>query len=107
MKVWGKKSQFIEAQYTVYNHGTPETKYSLLLASGFWGVSRHPHYVFELMAAWSWGLLANPGVNGILALFYPIFLTILLFNRAQRDDEKCSKKYGKFYDEYKRLVPYK
>jgi len=108
MNVWGKKPAFVEAEYTVVDdQGNSTKKHSLLLASGFWGVSRHLHYVFELMAAWSWGFLANPGVNGILALFYPIFLTILLIDRAKRDDEKCSKKYGKFYDEYKRLVPYK
>jgi 7-dehydrocholesterol reductase len=107
MLVWGKKPTFVEAKYTVWENGEAKTRNSLLLASGFWGVTRHLHYVFELMAAYSWGLLANPGVNGILALFYPIFLTILLFDRAKRDDEKCSKKYGEYYVEYKKLVPYK
>jgi 7-dehydrocholesterol reductase len=82
------------------------TRKSLLLASGFWGVARHFHYVFELTAAYSWCSLANPVKNGIVPLFYAIFLTILLLHRAKRDEIKCRIKYGKYYEEYSRLVPY-
>jgi 7-dehydrocholesterol reductase len=62
--------------------------------------------VFELTAAWSWCLLANPVKNGVVPLFYAIFLTILLLHRAKRDEAKCTIKYGKDYLEYCRLVPY-
>ena len=44
----------------------------VFLASGFWGIARHFHYVFELTAAWSWGILSNPFQNGALVLFYPV-----------------------------------
>lgn len=107
--VWGKPPRYITAQYSVTNPTTgKETKRtSLLLASGFWGMARHFQYFFELVAAWSWCLLANPLVNGLIPLWYATFLTTLLIDRAKRDSIKCHKKYGKFYADYCRLVPYK
>jgi len=108
-KVWGQTPKFIKAEYTIIDRktGLKSTKTSLLLASGFWGVARHFQYFFELMAAWSWCLLANPMVNGVIPLFYAAFLTSLLIDRAKRDSEKCHLKYGKYYEEYCKLVPYK
>jgi len=105
--VWGKPPVYVKAQYTILNKdGSSTTRESLLLASGFWGIARHFHYVFELTAAWSWCILANPAVNGVLVLFYSTFLTILLAERAKRDERKCQNKYGKYYDEYSQKVPY-
>jgi len=105
--IWGKAPVYIKAKYSIDNDdGSITIKDSLLLASGFWGIARHFHYVFELTAAWSWCLLANPMVNGVLPLFYATFLTILLTERAKRDERKCSVKYGKYYDEYSQKVPY-
>merc|ERR1719491_443763 len=105
--IWGKKPVFIEAAYkTTDKDGQVSTHKSLLLASGFWGIARHLQYSFELLAAWSWCLLANPTVNGALPLFYAVFLTILLITRAKRDERKCREKYGQHYDEYAKVVPY-
>jgi 7-dehydrocholesterol reductase len=108
-KVWGKDPVYIKAEYTVLDRKTNKKtqKTSLLLASGFWGVARHFQYFFELTAAWSWCLLANPVQNGIIPLFYAAFLTYLLMDRADRDTKKCHLKYGKYYEEYCQLVPYK
>jgi len=106
--VWGKKPRFITAQYTVQDkNGKESQRTSLLLASGFWGIARHLQYAFELTAAWSWCLLTNPLVNGAIPLWYAVFLTYLLVDRAKRDSTKCHKKYGKYYEEYCQLVPYK
>jgi len=108
LKVWGRPPVSIEATYTTCAaDGTLKTHTSLLLASGWWGVARHMQYTFELMAAWSWGLLGNVYSNGLLPLFYPVFLTILLVHRALRDEEKCLAKYGKDYQRYMAMVPYK
>merc|ERR1712166_1118778 len=105
--VWGAKPKFIRAFYTTQTaSGTTVRRESLLLASGWWGVARHFHYFFELMAAWSWGVLSGLQNNKI-GLVYPIFLTILLIHRAHRDQEKCEAKYGKYYRQYMELVPYK
>ena len=108
-KVWGKPPKFIRATYTVVDPKTGKTseKKSLLLASGFWGMARHFQYFFELTAAWCWCLLANPLQNGMLPMIYCLFLTFLLVDRADRDSKKCHLKYGKYYDEYCQLVPYK
>lgn len=107
--VWGKQPVFIEAEYESFNadKGVIEKHHSLLLASGWWGAARHCQYLFELIAAYSWALLAGLGTHGALPLFYPIFLTILLIHRAHRDEQKCLAKYGKFYERYMELVPYK
>jgi len=107
--VWGKKPNFIEAEYIILDRktGKETKKKSLLLASGFWGIARHFQYFFELTAAWSWCLLANPIKNGVFTLVYAIFLTYLLIDRANRDSKKCYLKYGKHYEQYCKLVPYK
>ena len=100
--IWGKHPVQIMAKYTT---GDGKEKTSLLLASGWWGLSRHFHYVPELAAAWFWSVPALSAA--ILPYFYFVFLTILLFHRAVRDDIRCSVKYGKYWDEYCKLVPAK
>jgi 7-dehydrocholesterol reductase len=100
--VWGKKPVLVRASYTT---GDGKTRNSFLLASGWWGVSRHLNYVWEITLAFCW--CAASGKEGILGYVYVIFLTILLVDRQYRDELRCSEKYGKSYDEYCRLVPYK
>ena len=52
-------------------------------------MARHFNYLPELIASYSWCLCCN----SIYGLFYPIYLTILLFHRAERDAVKCKNKY--------------
>ncbi|XWS11624.1 hypothetical protein CRYUN_Cryun37aG0014600 [Craigia yunnanensis] len=100
--VWGKAPSKIEATYTTTSG---ETKTSLLLTSGWWGLSRHFHYVPEILAAFFWTVPAL--FNHFLPYFYVVFLTILLFDRAKRDDDRCRSKYGKYWKLYCKKVPYK
>lgn len=100
--VWGDKPQKITAHYTT---GDGSSKTSLLLASGWWGLSRHFHYVPEITAAFLWTVPAL--FTHILPYFYVTFLTLLLTDRAFRDDERCRAKYGKYWAKYSALVPYK
>ncbi len=100
--VWGRPPALIHAQYTTADGQTHE---SLLLASGFWGLSRHFHYVPELVLALAWSLPA--GFDRFLPYFYFMFLTILLVDRAGRDDKRCRAKYGRYWDEYCARVPYR
>ena len=102
LKIWGKPAVAIKASY-VSDKG--EKKESLLLASGFWGISRHFHYIPEILAAFCWSVPAL--FDNFMPYFYVVFLTILLTHRAVRDEERCSLKYGSYWDEYKKLVPYK
>ena len=100
--IWGAAPLIIHADYVTE---TGEKKKSILLASGFWGISSHFHYVPEIMAAFFWSCAT--GFNYFSPFFYVIFLTFLLTHRAFRDEAKCSKKYGEHWDEYRKLVPYK
>ncbi|XP_059640240.1 7-dehydrocholesterol reductase [Cornus florida] len=100
--VWGKAPSKIVASYTT---SSGETKTSLLLTSGWWGLSRHFHYVPEISAAFFWTVPAL--FNHFLPYFYVVFLTILLFDRAKRDDDRCRSKYGKYWKLYCEKVPYR
>jgi 7-dehydrocholesterol reductase len=104
-KVWGKKPVIVEAQYKVAKDGVVVTKKSILLASGWWAVARHFHYLPEITASFFW---TAPALFGKLPPYlYVIFLTVLLIDRSVRDDTRCSLKYGKYWKKYCELVPYK
>ena len=47
------------------------------------------------------------GWGMIFTYFYLLYFSVLLIHRELRDDEKCSKKYGKDWEEYKKKVPYR
>ncbi|MCU0847446.1 MAG: ERG4/ERG24 family protein [Spirochaetes bacterium] len=100
--VWGKKPVLIKA---LYKTESGEEKQSLLLASGWWGLSRHFHYIPEILAAFFWSVPAL--FLNFMPYFYVTFLTILLTHRSIRDDRRCAVKYGAYWDEYRKLVPYK
>ncbi|KAG6813936.1 hypothetical protein H0H92_005190 [Tricholoma furcatifolium] len=78
---------------------------SKLLTSGWWGWSRHPNYFGDLVMALSWSL--PTGFNTPITYFYVTYFAVLLIHRQSRDDEHCQKKYGKDWDTYKKLVPWK
>jgi 7-dehydrocholesterol reductase len=98
-KVWGRAPVIIVGHY-VTEQG--EAKESLLLASGWWGLARHFHYVPEILGACFWTLPALFG--SVLPWFYCIFLTILLTDRAMRDDNRCAAKYGDDWKRYREVV---
>lgn len=100
--VWRKKPLLIEATYQTQ---LGETKQSLLLASGWWGISRHFHYIPELAGAFFWSMPAL--FSNFFPYFYVVFLSILLFDRAFRHDKRCADKYGEYWDKYCEKVPYK
>ena len=49
--VWGKPPKLLIWRYTTEQG---EKKENLLLASGYWGMARHFHYLPELAAAFLW-----------------------------------------------------
>lgn len=98
-QIWGRTPQLIKAKYTPAD-GVPRE--NLLLVSGWWGVARHFHYLPELGLALAWTIPV--GFQHGLPWFYMIFLTILLTHRALRDDERCARKYGAAWDEYRSRV---
>ncbi|KAL0566460.1 erg24, C-14 sterol reductase, partial [Marasmius crinis-equi] len=74
---------------------------SKLLTSGWWGVSRHPNYLGDILMSLAWSL--PTGFNTPITYFYPTFFTFFLMHRQARDEAKCQKKYGKDWDKYKEI----
>lgn len=100
--VWGKPPETMVAPYTTSDG---EKRTSILLLSGWWGVARHFHYVPELGLAFAWTVSA--GFTHFLPWFYWVFLAILLFDRAGRDEKRCAAKYGDAWADYRGRVPYR
>jgi 7-dehydrocholesterol reductase len=92
VRIWGKKAEYI----------TDDSGKRKLLTSGWWGVSRHINYVFEigLSACWCGVALKLP------PLAYLAYIIILLVHRTFRDEEKCVKKYGELWKLYSKKVRY-
>ncbi|WP_419420796.1 7-dehydrocholesterol reductase [Legionella sp. D16C41] len=101
-KIWGRKPKVTKASYYTT---TGERKESILLHSGFWGITRHFHYLPEIAGAFFWSVPAL--FTHFSPYFYVSFLTLLLVDRAFRDDIRCLNKYGKYWHEYCEHVPYK
>jgi Ergosterol biosynthesis ERG4/ERG24 family len=53
----------------------------LLAGAGWWGLSRHFHYVPEISAAFLWTVPG--GFTHLLPYFYVVFLTLLLTVRRR------------------------
>ncbi|KAJ1988546.1 hypothetical protein H4R33_002392 [Dimargaris cristalligena] len=102
LNIWGRPAQVIRAAYST-SDGKQHT--SILLTSGFWGISRHFNYVGDLLMCFAF--CAACGFDYLLPHFYFIYMTILLVHRIQRDGARCTAKYGPYWDEYCRRVPYK
>ena len=76
-----------------------------LIISGWWGICRHPNYVGDLIMALSWSLPC--GVSYLLPYFYPFYFAVLLVHRQLRDEEQCRQKYGKDWDRFCKIVPWR
>lgn len=82
-----------------------EKKELPLLTSGFWGIARHTNYTIEMLISFT--ISATLGFNhGIITFGYFLFISPLILHRILRDEAKCSAKYGKSWDRYKKEVPY-
>ncbi|KAH8104481.1 ERG4/ERG24 ergosterol biosynthesis protein [Cristinia sonorae] len=78
---------------------------SKLITSGWWGRSRHPNYLGDLLMAFAWSLTTK--FNTPVTYFYPIYFAVLLIHRQLRDEDKCAAKYGADWDKYTKIVPYR
>jgi 7-dehydrocholesterol reductase len=100
IRVWGKDPVLVHARYTT---SAGETKTNVLLASGWWGIARHFHYVPEIIGAFCW--TAPALFDSALPYLYVSFLVILLLDRAFRDEKRCAAKYGADWEVYCDKVP--
>lgn len=101
-------------QKHAFRNGDPSTKHlkyitsktgSKLLISGWWGAARHINYFGDWLVALSYCL--PTGFTTPIPYYFIFFFAGLLIHRNERDEAKCSAKYGETWIEYKRQVPYK
>lgn len=103
---------------------------SKLLISGWWGTARHINYLGDWLMGWSYCL--PTGIAGymikqsstlssttdviqgqargwgmLVTYLYIVYFAVLLIHRERRDEEKCKKKYGRDWEEYKKKVPWR
>ncbi|CAO1625484.1 unnamed protein product [Parajaminaea phylloscopi] len=76
-----------------------------LITSGWWGLVRHPNYLGDLIMGLAWSLPC--GFETPVVYTYVLYFLVLLVHRQIRDDEACKEKYGKDWDKYCELVPYR
>ncbi len=69
-----------------------------LLASGFWGIGRKLNYTGEIGVYLCFAL--TTGFSEPWPYVLPLALTVLLVQRAARDDRKCAAKYGDAWKAY-------
>ncbi|GHF53286.1 7-dehydrocholesterol reductase [Streptomyces mashuensis] len=101
-RIWGRPAKTLRARYST-GDGTEHT--TVLLHSGWWGLSRHFHYLPEVVLAVCWA--APAGSARVLPWFYPVYLAVLLADRTGRDERRCLAKYGDAYRDYCRRVRWK
>ncbi|AAV51067.1 putative 7-dehydrocholesterol reductase [Acanthamoeba castellanii mimivirus] len=78
---------------------------SKLIYSGLWGVSRHMNYTGDIILSTAYCLAC--GFSHFIPYFYCVYMTILLVTRCLRDEQRCSRKYGKYWKMYTKRVPYR
>ena len=77
-----------------------------ILASGFWGVSRHINYLGEICMGL--GIASAVGHYDLVwPWLYPLYYVLLLFPRQLDDDKRCLLKYGSLWEAYQKKVRYK
>lgn len=94
---------FIKATYET-SDGKTNTTY--LVACGWMKIASNINYFYEISTSLVWTLGGTIPFN-IFCYTYVIYLTVLLVHRTFRLERKCKKKYGKAWESYRELVPYK
>jgi delta14-sterol reductase len=89
-RIWGKPAETVGGR---------------LLVSGWWGVARKINYGGELAVYLAFAL--TTGFTSFFPYLLPLSLTLLLTQRAARDDKKCRAKYGALWREYCARVRYR
>jgi protein-S-isoprenylcysteine O-methyltransferase Ste14 len=89
--IWGRRPRHIAT-----------ARGPLLLASGWWGIVRHPNYLGDLAMGLAWCL--PTGFRHPLPYFYAVYLAVLLVHRERRDHAACRRNYGRDWEAYCRQV---
>eukprot|EP00796_Vickermania_ingenoplastis_P004520 gene4520-3307_t len=82
-----------------------KSKAGTLFIDGWYQYARKLHYTVDVAMAFLWG--ASCGFDSFIPFYYMCFFTLVLIDRERRDAQRCQNKYGKLWDEYVRVVPYR
>ena len=100
--IWGQPAKVLRAPYTTADGGR---HVALLSCCGYQAWSRHFHYLPDIINLF---LYCSPaGFSRVLPHLYFIYLTALLLDRTYRIDARCHAKYGKQWEAYCKLVPWR
>ncbi|QGR53641.1 phospholipid methyltransferase [Moumouvirus maliensis] len=88
-----------------YQTADGKIRQSKLIYSGLWGLARHMNYTGDIILSTAYCLTC--GFDHLVPYFYCIYMTILLVTRCLRDEQRCSRKYGKFWNQYTNIVSYR
>lgn len=88
-----------EPVYLQTEHG------NALLIDGWWAYLRKPNYTADWIQSFTWGACA--GTGSLIPYFYAAFFLTVLTHRCGRDFDRCARKYGKDWDKYCQIVPYR
>jgi len=94
---WQKERFKQDRETRIWGHRA-ETVGGRLLVSGWWGVARKINYAGEIAVYVAFAL--TTGTHSPYPYLLPLSLTILLVQRAARDDKKCGAKYGELWQQY-------
>jgi len=96
-KIWGKPVQYIKTEEGSY-----------LLCSGYWALARHFNYIGDMVMCVGWTVACAGPNHGFpwVPLSYVAYFWIMDLHRLWRDEDRCSKKYKKDWENYKEKVPY-
>ncbi|KAF2903369.1 hypothetical protein ILUMI_02818 [Ignelater luminosus] len=80
----------------------PTSQGKKLIVSGYWGFVRHPNYLGDMLIWLSFALFAINAPPSIICYSDILFL----LDRAQKDGNRCKKRYGTAWDRYCQRVKY-
>ncbi|CEH16753.1 erg4 erg24 ergosterol biosynthesis protein [Ceraceosorus bombacis] len=88
-----------DPRYLQTEHG------NALLVDGWWQFARKINYSADWIQATTWCVAA--GFGSIIPYYYSIFFFAVLTHRCGRDFERCERKYGKDWEKYCKIIPYR
>jgi len=97
-KIWGKPVDYIRT-----------IEGSWLLCSGTWGLARHFNYIGDLVMCIGWAVACYSPKNAFpwLPISYCAYFWVMDIHRCWRDDQRCSIKYKKDWENYCSKVKWK
>jgi delta14-sterol reductase len=86
----------------------PTARGTRLITSGWWGAARHINYLGDWIMGLAWCMPCGAaGAASVIPYFYCLYFASLLVHRERRDEAACRAKYGRDWDRYCALVPWR